>query len=176
MELLVIAVPISQSVCQHLVWCKKLCSQLFSCIFYLQLFIIHDSCGSSCWCKNQSTESRYGLIDAFYLYYDRSLQFSIDDYVNDMHQSSCTDFSQQWGTHWIKLHQNLLLHCKGLGVMSDSFSSNMHLCKKKLSKKEKITKFGWIVKQWNLQAPKFSKHKFNEAGLGIKRSERWYFH
>lgn len=147
MELLVIAVPISQSVCQHLVWCKKLCSQLFSCLLYLQLFIIHDSCGSSCWCKNQSTESRYGLIDAVHLYSDRSLQFSIDDYVNDMHQSSCTDFSQQWGTHWIKLHQNLLLHCKGLGVMSDSFSSNMHLCKKKLSKKEKITKFGWIVKQ-----------------------------
>lgn len=37
----------------------------------------------------------YGLIDAFYLYSDRSLQFSIDDYVNDMHQSSYTDFSQQ---------------------------------------------------------------------------------
>lgn len=162
MELLVIAVPISQSVCQHLVWCKKLCSQLFSCLLYLQLFIIHDSCGSSCWCENQSTESRYGLIDAFYLYSDRSLQFSIDDYVNTI----CIKAPALIFLSNEELHQNLLLHCKGLGVMSDSFSSNMHLCKKKLSKKEKITKFGWIVKQ----APKFSKHKFDEAGLGIKRS------
>lgn len=144
MELLVIAVPISQSVCQLLVWCKKLCSQLFSCLLYLQLFIIHDSCGSSCWCKNQSTESRYGLIDAFYLYSDRSLQFSIDDYVNDMHQSSCTDFSQQWGTHSIKISCSI---AKVLVWCQIPFPAICICVKKKLSKKEKITKFGWIVKQ-----------------------------